>query len=50
MQALVSAYGEEGKRLRRLCGKPLQEIVERLPQKTSVDLDVCWQNAQHPIS
>ena len=46
---VVNAYGEAGRRLRRLCGKPLQEIVERLPKKTPVDLDVCWQNAQHQV-
>ena len=47
---VLNAYGGESQRLRRLCGKPLQKVAERLPKKTPVDLDVCWQNAQHHLS
>ena len=46
---VLNAYGGESQRLRRLCGKPLQKVVERLPKKTPIDLDVCWQNAQHHL-
>lgn len=47
---VVNAYGSRGKRLRWVCGKPLQTVVERLPKKTMVDLDVGWQNTKHPVS
>lgn len=46
---VVNAYGKAGRRLRRLCGKPLREVVERFPKKTPVDNDVGWRNAQHQL-
>ncbi len=46
---VVNAYGKAGKRLRRLCGKPLREVVERFSKKTPVDIDLGWRNAQHQL-
>jgi Transposase DDE domain len=47
---VVNTYGKAGKRLRRWCGKSLQEVLERFPKKTPVDLDVCWHSAESHVS
>ena len=48
---VLDAYvGEAGKRLRRFRGKPFQEVVNRLPKKRALDLDVLWQTAQGPLA
>lgn len=46
---VANAYvGEEVKPLRGMRGKPLQEVVKRLP-KAEVDLDVLWQMREGPL-
>jgi len=47
---VVNAYvGEEVKPLRGVRGKPLPEVVKRLPKKAEVDLDVLWQMREGPL-
>jgi hypothetical protein len=47
---VVTAYiGDAWQPLRGVRGKPLQEVVKRLPKKAEVDLDVLWQTREGPL-
>ena len=39
---VLNAWNPEGRRVRRVAGKRLQEAIDVLPKKRPVDLDVVW--------